>query len=94
MGRLKAILLHRVIRKEADEQLVASWGDGWGLLGAAEAAQSRSFSVSAIKKLNVVISTLQVGFHVNLVEGLQQNKMSVFLQTEIFEVKRLFPSDL
>lgn len=80
MGSLKAFLLHWVIREEANEQLVATRRDGWGLLGATEATQTWSFSISPVVKLNVVISTLQVGLHVDLIEGLRQKKMmSIFL---------------
>lgn len=74
VGSLKAFLLHRVIREEANEQLVSTRRDGWGLLCATEATQAWSFSISPVVNLNVVISTLQVGLHVDLIEGLQKNK--------------------
>lgn len=74
MGSLEAFLLHRVIREEPNEQLVAAGCDGWGLLGATEATQTWSLPISPVVKLNVVISTLQVGLHVDLIEGLRQNK--------------------
>lgn len=74
MGRLEAFLLHGVIREEANEQLVSTRRDGWGLLGATEATQTWSFSISPVVNLNVVVSTLQVGLHVDLIEGLRQNK--------------------
>lgn len=77
MGRLESFLLHRVVREEANEQLVAAGRDGWRLLGATEATQAGSFSVTPVVKLNVVISALQVGLHVDLIEGLRQNKLSV-----------------
>lgn len=85
MGSLKAFLLHRVVREEANEQLVATRRDGWGLLGATETTQTWSFSISPIVKLNVVISTFQVSLHVDLIEGLQKN--------EIYEIK-LFQIDI
>lgn len=78
MGCLKAFLLHRVVRKEANEQLVATRRDGWGLLGATEATHTGSFSISSVVNLNVVVSTLQVGLHVDLVEGLWQNNECVY----------------
>lgn len=79
MGSLEAFLLHRVIRKEANEQLVATGHDGWRFLGATEATQTWRFSISPVVNLNVVISTLKVGFHVDLIECLRQNKiMSMF----------------
>lgn len=78
---LKAFLLHRVIREEADEQLVAGRRDGRGLLGATEAAQARGFSISPIVDLNVVVGALQVGLHVDLIESLRPKKvMSVHIQ--------------
>lgn len=74
MGSLEALLLHRVIGEEADEQLVAARGDGWGLFGAAEATKRWSFSISSVVNLNVVVGTLQMSLHVNLIKGLRQNK--------------------
>lgn len=85
MGSLKAFLLHRVVREEANEQLVATRRDGWGLLGATETTQTWSFSISPIVKLNMVISTFQVSLHVDLIEGLRKN--------EIYEIK-LFQIDI
>lgn len=77
MGSLKPFLLYRVVREETDEQLVSTRGDGWGLLGATETAQTWRFSISPIINLDVIIGTLQVGLHVNFIEGLQQNKKRV-----------------
>ena len=70
MRGLEALLLYRVIGEEANEHLVGSRCDGRGLLGATEATQAGGLPVSAIIDLNVIISTLQVGLHVNLIEGL------------------------
>lgn len=74
MGRLKALLLHRVVGEEADKQLVAAGGDGRRLLGAAEAAERRSLGVAAVVDLDVVVRALQVSLHVELVEGLRENE--------------------
>lgn len=74
MGSLEALLLHRVIREEADKQLVATRGDGRGLLGATEATKRWSFSISPVVNLNVVVGTLQMSLHVNLIKGLRQSK--------------------
>lgn len=71
MGSLEAFLLHRIIREEANEQLAGTGGDGLGLLGATEATQTWSFPIATVVDLNVVISTLQVGLHVKLIEGLR-----------------------
>lgn len=98
MGSLKAFLLHRVIWEEANEQLVATRCDRWGLLGATETTQTWSFSISPIVKLNVVISTFQVGLHVDLIEGLQKIRWvhiwkfvwSNFLESDCLESGVLF----
>lgn len=39
MRGLKSFLLHRVVREEANEKLIATGCDRWWLLGAAEATQ-------------------------------------------------------
>lgn len=70
MRGLKSFLLHRVIREEANKQLVAAGGDGGRLLGATKATQTWSFSISSIIDLNVIISTLKVGLHFNFIKGL------------------------
>lgn len=71
MGRLKALLLHRVVGEEADEQLVGAGGDGRRLLGATEAAEGRRLCVAPVVNLDVVVRALQVSLHVDLVEGLR-----------------------
>lgn len=55
MRGLESLLLHRVVREEANEELVAAGCDGWGLLGATEATQACSFVIFAIVQLNVVV---------------------------------------
>lgn len=75
VGSLEAFLLNRIVREKANEQLVSTGCDGLGLLGATEATQTRRFSITPIINLNVVISTLQVGLHIDLIEGLWQNKI-------------------
>lgn len=71
MRGLEALLLHRVVGEEADEQLVGTGGDGRRLLGATEAAQAGCLPVPPVVDLNVVVRTLQVSLHVDLVEGLR-----------------------
>lgn len=73
MWGLESLLLHRVVREEANEQLVATGCDGWGLLGAAEATQTCSFVIFAIVQLNVVVGAFQVGLDVDLIEGLRRH---------------------
>lgn len=75
MWSLKAFFLHRIIREKANEQFVVAGRDGRRLLGATEATQGRRFSISPVVNLNVVIRALQVGLHVQLVEGLLVNKI-------------------
>lgn len=70
VGGLKALLLYRVIREEANEHLVGTRHDGRGLLGATEAAQALGFAVPPVIDLNVVVGALQVCLHVELIEGL------------------------
>lgn len=70
VGSLETFLLHRIVREKANEQLVATRCDGLGLLCATEATQTWRFSITPIKNLNVVIGTLQVGLHVDFIEGL------------------------
>lgn len=77
MGSLKAFFLHRVIREEANEQLVAAGCDGWRLLSPTETTQFLRFSIAPIINVNVVIGTLQVGLHVNLIEGLLEMKRKI-----------------
>ena len=81
MGGLEAFLLHWVVREEADEQLVGTRRDGWRFLGAAEPTQTRSFPISPVVNFDVVVSTLQMGLHVDLIEGLRQNKMMSMCET-------------
>lgn len=70
MRRLKAFLLYRIIREEVNEQLVAAGCYGLGFLCATEAAQTWCFSITTVVNLNVIVSTLQVRFQVNFIEGL------------------------
>lgn len=55
MRGLESLLLHRVVGEEANEELIATGCDGWRLLGATEATQTRSFVIFAIVQLNVVV---------------------------------------
>lgn len=82
MGRLKALLLHRVVGEEADEQLVAAGGDGRWLLGAAEAAEGRGLGVAAVVNLDVVVRALQVSLHVDLVESLRGDRGVIIIRNE------------
>lgn len=73
MGGLEALLLNRVIREEADEHLVGAGHDGRRLLAATEATQTGGFAVAPIVDLDVVVGALQMGLHVDLIEGLRQS---------------------
>lgn len=73
MWGLESFLLHRVVREEANEKLIATGCDRWRLLGATEATQTWSFSIFSIVQLNVVIGAFQVGLDINLIEGLWQH---------------------
>lgn len=77
MGSLKAFFLHRIIREEANEQLVAAGCDGRRLLSSTETTQFLRFSIAPVVNVNVVIGTLQVGLHVDLIEGLLEMKRKI-----------------
>ena len=67
---LKPSFLHRVVGEKAQEDSVAT-GDDWRwLLGATKAPQGWSTNISPIEDLQVVISALQMSFHVNLIKNL------------------------
>ena len=93
---LEASLLHWVVWEKTQEHLVAAGHDRGGFFGATEASESWDAHVSPVVDLQMVVSTLQMSLHVDLVENLRAIwKNSWLLYHEImFQKKKKWHTSL
>lgn len=76
---LEASLLHWVVWEKTQKHLVAAGDDRRGFFGATEASESWDAHVSPVVDLQMVVSTLQMSLHVDLVENLRDIWMNPWL---------------